>query len=219
MGYSTTWGKWSIVLWCSLLTGVIYRQNCAASSRVYVEEPIYEEFLTRFAARAQKNVAGDPFDPNTFIGPQIDGNQHAKIMGMLDRAKSDGARVVVGGTNPHSWFIEPTIFRDVKQSSEIMQDEVFGPVVAVASFKDVEDVVQKAHDTVYGLAAAVFTSDISTGLRMAKELQAGSVWVNCYNRITHAIPFGGYNQSGTGKDLGYEGIEGYTQLKAVRFHL
>ncbi|CAI6094853.1 unnamed protein product [Clonostachys chloroleuca] len=199
--------------------GIFYNmgQNCCASSRVYVQESIYEDFLKRFAARARRNKSGDPFDNNTFLGPQIDGNQHSKIMGMIQRAKSDGVGVVTGGTSPDGWFIEPTIFRDVKSSAEIMQQEVFGPVVAVAPFKDIHDVLEKAHDTIYGLAAAVFTSDIKRGIRLSKMLQAGSVWVNNYNMISHALPFGGYGQSGNGKDLGSEGIEGYTQLKTVRF--
>lgn len=201
------------------LTSLFRRQNCCASSRVYVQESIYEDFLKRFAARARRNKSGDPFDNNTFLGPQIDGNQHSKIMGMIQRAKSDGVGVVTGGTSPDGWFIEPTIFRDVKSSVEIMQQEVFGPVVAVAPFKDINDVLEKAHDTIYGLAAAVFTSDIKRGIRLSKMLQAGSVWVNNYNMISHALPFGGYGQSGNGKDLGSEGIKGYTQLKTVRFSL
>jgi aldehyde dehydrogenase (NAD+) len=201
------------------LTSLFRRQNCCASSRVYVQESIYEDFLKRFAARARQNKAGDPFHKDIFLGPQIDEKQHSKIMGMIQRAKADGVRVVTGGTSPEGWFIEPTIFRDVKSSAEIMQEEVFGPVVAVASFKDIDDVLEKAHGTIYGLAAAVFTSDIKRGIRLSKMLQAGSVWVNNYNMISHALPFGGYGQSGNGKDLGSEGIEGYTQLKTVRFSL
>lgn len=140
-------------------------------------------------------------------------------MGIIERAKSDGTICVAGGRSPNGWFIEPTIFRDVKQSTELMQDEVFGPVAAVAPFKDMDDVLEKAHDTCYGLVAAVFTSDLTRGVRMAKELRAGSVWVNCYNMISHQLPFGGYRQSGKGRDLGYEALEGFTQLKTVRFRL
>ena len=140
-------------------------------------------------------------------------------MGMIENAKSQGAVCASGGHSPEGWFVEPTIFRDVKQSMDIMREEVFGPVVAVAPFKDVADVLKMAHDTCYGLAAAVFTSDIKQGIRMAKGLEAGTVWVNCYNMISHQLPFGGYKQSGNGKDLGEEAIAEFTQTKAVRFML
>ncbi|KAM0544114.1 hypothetical protein ACHAPJ_011996 [Fusarium lateritium] len=194
--------------------GIFYNMG-----RIYVQESIYEAFVSKFVARAKKNILGDPFEPDNFLGPQIDGRQHSKIMGMIENAKSQGATCATGGTSPGGWFIEPTIFRDVSQSMEIMQEEVFGPVVAVASFKDMDDALNKAHDTCYGLASAVFTADIKTGIRVAKELQAGSVWVNCYNQITHALPFGGYRQSGNGKDLGSEALDEFLQTKTVRFML
>jgi aldehyde dehydrogenase (NAD+) len=140
-------------------------------------------------------------------------------MDIIHRAKQEGAVCTAGGRSPGGWFIEPTIFRDVKQSMSIMKEEVFGPVVAVAPFKDVEDVLEMANDTCYGLAAAVFTSNIQRGIYMAKGMQAGSVWVNCYNAISHALPFGGWKESGSGKDLGEEALGEFTQLKTVRFML
>lgn len=136
-------------------------------------------------------------------------------MGMIENAKTQGAICATGGRSPSGWFIEPTIFRDVKVDMGIAREEIFGPVVAVASFRDEEEALEMAHDTCYGLAAAVFTSDIKQGIKMAKELEAGTVWVNCYNKISHALPFGGYRQSGNGKDLGEDAIYGFTQLKTI----
>ncbi|KAF5500407.1 Aldehyde dehydrogenase [Colletotrichum siamense] len=197
--------------------GIFYNmgQNCCASSRVFVHESVYESFITKFVERARKNQLGDPFDDKTFLGPQISGSQHSKIMGMIENAKTQGAICATGGRSPSGWFIEPTIFRDVKVDMGIAREEVFGPVVAVASFRDEEEALEMAHDTCYGLAAAVFTSDIKQGIKMAKELEAGTVWVNCYNKISHALPFGGYRQSGNGKDLGEDAIYGFTQLKTI----
>ncbi|KAI8235710.1 Aldehyde dehydrogenase [Colletotrichum sp. SAR 10_86] len=197
--------------------GIFYNmgQNCCASSRVFVHESVYESFMAKFVERARKNQLGDPFDDTTFLGPQISGSQHSKIMGMIENAKTQGAICATGGRSPSGWFIEPTIFRDVKMDMEIAREEVFGPVVAVASFRDEEEALAMAHDTCYGLAAAVFTSDIKQGIKMAKELEAGTVWVNCYNKISHALPFGGYRQSGNGKDLGEDAIYGFTQLKTI----
>ncbi|KAJ4247102.1 hypothetical protein NW762_013240 [Fusarium torreyae] len=185
----------------------------------YVQEGTYEAFVSKSVARAKKNTIGDPLKTDTFLEPQIDGRQRSKIMGMVEKAKSQGATCATGGTSPGGWFIEPTIFRDVIQSMEIMQEEVFGPVIAVDSFKHVDDALARAHDSCYGLASAVFTADIKIGIRVAKELQAGSVWVNCYNQITHALPFGGYRQSGNGKDLGSEALDEFLQTKTVRVML
>ncbi|KAJ3962371.1 hypothetical protein N0V92_000945 [Colletotrichum tropicale] len=202
---------------CGLIipTSSSARQNCCASSRIFVHESVYESFIAKFVERARKTQFGDPFDDKTFLGPQISGSQHSKIMGMVEKAKSQGAICVFGGRSPSGWFIEPTIFRDVKMDMEIAREEVFGPVVAIASFRDEEEALAMAHDTCYGLAAAVFTSDIKQGIKMAKELEAGTVWVNCYNKISYALPFGGYRQSGNGKDLGEDAIYGFTQLKTV----
>jgi acyl-CoA reductase-like NAD-dependent aldehyde dehydrogenase len=166
-----------------------------------------------------QNKAGSPFDEDTFLGPQISAGQHVKIMKMIGTAKTEGARLVVGGGSPSGWFIEPTIFADVKPSMQLMREEVFGPVVAVAPFRTSEDALQMANDTCYGLASGVFTSDMKTGMRMARGLEAGSVWVNCYNSISHQLPFGGYKESGNGKDLGGEAMNEFTHTKTVRFML
>lgn len=197
----------------------IYRQNCCASSRIYVHSSIYETFISKLVERARKNVAGDPFDKQTFMGPQIDGRQHARIMAMIERARTQGAKLATGGGSPGGWFVEPTVFRDVEQGMEVMREEVFGPVVAVAPFSTVDEVMDMAHDTCYGLAAALFTQNMSTGLRVAKDLEAGTIWVNSYGAISHALPFGGFRQSGSGKDLGSEALDEFTQTKTVRVNL
>lgn len=198
---------------------IMSRQNCCAGSRIYVQQGVYEAFLEKFATRAKKNVLGDPFDQQTFLGPQISKGQHTKIMGMIDEAKAQGATLVTGGTSPRGWFIEPTIFRDVGQDMEIMREEVFGPVAAVAPFEDAADALRKVNDTRYGLAAGVFTSDMKKGIRMAKDIEAGTVWVNGYNMLTHQMGFGGYKDSGIGKDLGEDVLGEFTNTKAVRIKL
>ncbi|ETS72999.1 Aldehyde dehydrogenase [Pestalotiopsis fici W106-1] len=201
--------------------GIFYNmgQNCCAGSRIYVQEDVYEAFLEKFIRRVEKNVMGDPFHEKTFLGPQISAAQHAKIMGMIENARTQGAVLAKGGESPHGWFIEPTVFRDVRQDMDIMREEVFGPVVAVASFKDASDALAKVHDTCYGLAAAVFTSDLKQGLGMAKSIKAGTIWVNCYNMITHELPFGGCRESGVGKDLGEDVLSEFTNTKSIRIML
>lgn len=184
-----------------------------------MQESIYEEFLSKLVARASKNIIGDPFDSNTTMGPQISETHHAKILAMIAHAKAAGCRCILGGHRGPGWSVEPTIFRDVTQSAALMREEVFGPVAAIASFKTAEEALEKANDSCYGLAAAVFTRDLELGLRMAKELKAGSVWLNGYNAISHQLPFGGYKESGNGKDLGQEALDEFTQMKQIRVML
>ena len=217
MGYVTI--RPSILHLRTLLLNVKRRQNCAASSRVYVQESVYEEFLSKLVSRASKIILGDPFDSNTSMGPQISKAHHAKIVDMITQAKEAGCNCILGGDKGPGLFVQPTIFRDVEQSARLMQEEVFGPVVAVSSFKTPEEALKKANDSCYGLAAAVFTRDIDLGLRMAKSLEAGSVWLNGYNAISHQLPFGGYKESGNGRDLGQEGLNEFTQKKQIRVML
>ncbi|EXJ78724.1 aldehyde dehydrogenase (NAD+) [Capronia coronata CBS 617.96] len=191
-------------------------QNCCASSRVLVQRDIYATFLEKFKTRAEKNVLGSPFDGNTFLGPQISGAQHSKILGTIEEAKAEGAVCITGGKSPSGWFIEPTIFKDVKSTMKITREEVFGPVVVVAPFEDEAEAIQMANDSCYGLAAGVFTSDIKEAIRITKGIAAGTVWVNCYNAISHQLPFGGYKQSGIGKDLGQAAVDEFSQVKTVR---
>lgn len=202
-----------------MLTRQSFSQNCCAGSRVYVQRSVYDVFLDRLVKKAESNVMGNPFDSNTFLGPQISGTQHSRIMDMIEHAKSQGAKCIAGGRSGEGWFVEPTIFSDVTQSMDLMRHEVFGPVVAIAPFDEVDEVLRMANDSCYGLAAGVFTSVMKQGLYMARELEAGSVWVNCYSAISHALPFGGYKESGNGRDLGEAALDEFTHLKTVRLRL
>lgn len=203
-------------------TGIFYGKGevCAAGSRVLVERSIYDEFVEAFAARAEKMTVGDPMDANTRLGAIVSEEQLERVMGYVEAGKSEGARLVAGGertaVNGKGNFVTATVFADVETDMKIAREEIFGPVVAVIPIDDLDDAIAKANDTIYGLAAGVWTRDIGKAHRVARELQAGTVWINTYNQYDAASPFGGYKQSGFGRDLGYEAaLEKYTQVKSV----
>ncbi|KAI0853901.1 aldehyde dehydrogenase [Daldinia vernicosa] len=203
--------------------GIYYNhgQCCCAGSRVYVQEGIYDKFVAAFKKRAEENHVGDPFDERTFQGPQVSKLQYDRIMGYIEEGKKGGATIETGGERhgDKGYFIKPTIFTNVTHDMKIMQEEIFGPVVAVAKFKTEEEVVHLGNDSTYGLAAAVHTSNLNTALRVANELHAGTVWVNSYNLIHHQLPFGGYKESGIGRELGEAALANYTQNKSVSIRL
>ncbi|KAL2127705.1 hypothetical protein VTI74DRAFT_10297 [Chaetomium olivicolor] len=203
--------------------GIYYNhgQCCCAGSRIYVQEGIYDKFIEAFKKRAQENKVGDPFHPETFQGPQVSKLQFDRIMGYIKSGKEQGATVVTGGERlgDKGYFIQPTIFADVKQDMKIMQEEIFGPVCAIAKFKTEEEAIQLAHDTSYGLAAAVHTKDLDTAIRVSNALRAGTVWVNCYNQLHWALPFGGFAESGIGRELGEAALANYTETKSVAIKL
>jgi len=203
--------------------GIYYNhgQICCAGSRIFVQEGIYDKFLEAFKKRAQQNKVGDPFQEDTFQGPQVSKLQYDRIMSYIDSGKSEGATVVTGGSRhgQKGYFIQPTIFSDVRPDMKIMQEEIFGPVCSIAKFKDEAEALEMAHDTTYGLAAAVHTQDLTTAIRMSNALQAGTVWVNCFNLLHHALPFGGYKESGIGRELGEAALANYTQNKSVAIRL
>ncbi|KAI9488521.1 aldehyde dehydrogenase domain-containing protein [Zychaea mexicana] len=196
-------------------------QCCCAGTRIYVQESIYDKFLARFKEFTSQTKVGDPFDEAVFQGPQVSQTQFDRIMGYIKAGKDEGATCYMGGNRlgDKGYFIEPTVFTDVKGDMKIMQEEIFGPVVSVAKFKDEEDVIAKAHDTVYGLAAAVFTQNITRAVSVANKLEAGTVWVNCYNELDYNTPFGGYKQSGIGRENGEYALENYYQVKAVKINV
>lgn len=203
-------------------TGIFYGKGevCAAGSRVIVERPIYDEFVEAFAARADKMTVGDPMDENTRLGAIVSEEQLERVMGYVEAGKAEGARLVTGGertdVNGKGNFVTATVFADVDASMKIAQEEIFGPVAAVIPVDDMEHAIATANDTIYGLAAGVWTRDIGKAHRIAREVQAGTVWVNTYNQYDSASPFGGYKQSGFGRDLGHEAaLEKYTQVKSV----
>jgi aldehyde dehydrogenase (NAD+) len=203
--------------------GIYYNhgQCCCAGTRIYVQEGIYDKFLAAFKKRAEENKVGDPFHEETFQGPQVSQLQYDRIMSYIESGKADGATIVTGGERhgDKGYFIKPTIFADVRPDMKIMQEEIFGPVCAISKFKDEKEVIGYAHDTPYGLAAAVHTTNINTAIRVSNALKAGTVWVNCYNALHFAIPFGGYKESGIGRELGEAALHNYTQNKSVAIKL
>jgi len=203
------------------LNAIFYNKGevCAAGSRLLVEEPVKEEFLAKVADRAKKTTVGDPLDKNTRMGPVISKGQLDKVIEYVESGKKDGARLVSGGDRPANlqkgYFVNPTIFSDVKNSMRIAREEIFGPVLSVLSFKDQADAVAQANDSLYGLAAAVWTKDVKKAHQVARAVKAGTVWINTYNLYDVALPFGGYKQSGFGRELGKEALDQYTQTKSV----
>ena len=203
-------------------TGIFYGKGevCAAGSRVLVERAIYDDFVGALADRAAKTTVGDPMDAKTRLGAIVSEQQLERVLGYVEAGKADGARLVAGGERTtvggKGNFVTATVFADVEPDMKIAREEIFGPVVSVLPFEDVEDAIAVSNDTIYGLAAGVWTRDIGKAHRMAGELKAGTVWVNTYNQYDPASPFGGYKHSGFGRDLGWEAaLEKYTQVKSV----
>ena len=196
-------------------------QCCCAGSRLFVEEKVYDAMVERLANKAADRKLGDPFDPATEQGPQVDKTQFDKVMSYIDQGKKQGARCVTGGERfgDKGYFIKPTVFADVKDEMVIATEEIFGPVMQVLKFKDVEEVVRRANTTDYGLAAAVWTRDIGKAHAIAHRIRAGTVWVNCYDVFDAAAPFGGFKSSGMGRELGEKAIDNYTEHKTVTVSL
>lgn len=196
-------------------------QCCCAGSRLFVESSIRDEFLDKVKKLAANRRVGNPFDTETEQGPQIDRNQFNKIMSYIDQGQSEGATLVTGGkrVGDRGFFIEPTIFGDVTDDMSIAREEIFGPVLSVLTFDDQEDLIRRANQTFYGLAAAIWTRDISTAHEFAARVRAGTVWINCYDAFDAAAPFGGFKMSGHGRELGEEGLRAYTENKTVTVKL
>lgn len=206
-----------------LVLGIFYNTGevCCAGSRVYIQEGIYDEVLAEFKKAAESVKIGDPFAEDTFMGAQNSSTQLDKILKYIEIGKSEGAKVVAGGARhgDKGYFVKPTIFGDVKEDMQIVKDEIFGPVVTISKFSTVDEVVKYANDSDYGLAAGVHSTNLSTALSVANKLKAGTVWVNTYNDFDAMVPFGGYGQSGIGRELGEAALDNYTQLKSVRIGL
>jgi aldehyde dehydrogenase (NAD+) len=207
-------------------TGIFYGKGevCAAGSRLFVEKKIHDEFMGKLVDRAKKLKPGDPLDPKTRLGAIVSEQQLNTVMGYIDAGKKEGAQLVAGGNRVsidggRGYFLEPTIFDAVKNDMKIAQEEIFGPVLATIPFDDVEQVADLANQNIYGLAAAVWTSDVKKAHQIVKRLKAGTVWVNAYNLYDVALPFGGYKQSGFGRELGSEALEHYTEVKSVWMQL
>jgi len=196
-------------------------QCCCAGSRLFVEEKCYDEFVEKSVARAKKRTVGNPFDKKTEQGPQVDQDQFNKVMSYIDAGKKEHAKLVAGGNRVGNkgYFIEPTVFSDVQDDMKIAKEEIFGPVMAILKFKDIEEVTERANKSMYGLAAAVWTKDITKAHAIADGVRAGTVWVNCYDVFDAGAPFGGFKQSGIGRELGEYGLSNYTEVKTVTIKL
>ena len=204
------------------LTGIFYGKGevCAAGSRLLVEDSVAGEVRGRILERAKKMVAGDPLDPKTRLGALVSKTQMERVLGYIARGKNEGATILSGGertsVNGKGYFVQPTVFEGVERDMTIANEEIFGPVLAMMTFSDgIAGAADLANATIYGLAAGIWTRDIKKALRTAREIRAGTVWINTYNMYDAASPFGGFKQSGFGRDLGVHALEGYTQVKSV----
>ncbi len=202
-------------------TGIFYGKGevCAAGSRLYVERSVKDAFMETLLERTSRMVPGDPTHPKTRLGALVSEQQRDRVLSYIEAGTEQGAKLVAGGkpatVEGKGYFVEATVFDEVDIDMRIAREEIFGPVLSVLEFEDVDDAIQQANQTIYGLAAGVWTRDVGKAHRFAREVQAGTVWVNTYNRYDSASPFGGVKQSGFGRDLGRYALEQYTETKSV----
>eukprot|EP00127_Corallochytrium_limacisporum_P003050 Clim_evm6s145 gene=Clim_evmTU6s145 len=192
-------------------------QCCIASSRIFVEESIYDEFCNRMVEQCKTWAVGDQWSANTMHGPQVDKDQYDKILDLIESGKKSGARLLTGGgrCGQQGYFVEPTVFCDVPDDARIAREEIFGPVLQIFKFKDIDEVIERANNTDYGLGAGVFTRDIKKAHRIINAVRAGTIYVNCWNQFSSATPFGGFKSSGMGRELGKAALDNYTEVKTV----
>lgn len=192
-------------------------QNCCAGSRTFVQEKIYEQFVRKAVEMARTRRVGNPFEKGIQQGPQVDDEMFNKVLSYIDFGKKDGAKLEFGGKKlgNEGYFVEPTVFSNVTDDMRIAKEEIFGPVQSILKFKTLDEVIERANRTNYGLAAGVLTKNIDNALTFANAVEAGSVWVNCYDAVAPQAPFGGYKQSGFGRELGADGIEPYLETKTI----
>jgi aldehyde dehydrogenase (NAD+) len=202
-------------------TGIFYGKGevCAAGSRLLVEAGIHDEFVGKLAERAKKLMPADPLDPKTRLGALVSEPQMKKVLGYVETGIQEGARLAAGGqrqpVNGKGYFVQATVLDEVENRMRVAQEEIFGPVLSVIRFDDVEDAVRKGNEVLYGLAAGVWTKDVKKAHAVARKLQAGTVWINAYNYYDAGMPFGGFKASGFGRDLGPDSLREYTQVKSV----
>ncbi|XP_035205333.1 aldehyde dehydrogenase, mitochondrial-like [Stegodyphus dumicola] len=199
--------------------GLFFNQGqcCCAGSRIFVEEDIYNEFVERSVQSAKSRKIGNPFESGVEQGPQIDDEQMNKILDLIKSGNAEGAKMLCGG-NRHGgkgFFVSPTVFADVQDNMRIANEEIFGPVMQIMKFKSVDELLERANKTMYGLAASVFTQDIDKAMYFSSGLRAGTVWINCYDVFSAQAPFGGFKMSGIGRELGEYGLQAYSEIKTV----
>ncbi|MBX5437299.1 MAG: aldehyde dehydrogenase family protein [Alicyclobacillaceae bacterium] len=207
------------------IMGIYFNQGqvCAAGSRVYVQKGVFDNVVSNMVDYSKSVRLGPGIDPQSEMGPLVSNEQFNRVMHYIERGREEGAELLCGGARPdhlsNGYFVQPTVFVATQNDLTIMREEIFGPVVVVSPFNDIEDIVKKANDTMYGLAAGVWTNDIRKAHRTAHLLKAGTVWVNCYNLIDNASPWGGFKQSGIGREMGHYALELYTEVKSVWVNL
>jgi betaine-aldehyde dehydrogenase len=196
-------------------------QVCSAGSRLLLQEPLYERFMERLVERAKKIRVGDGFDPETEMGPLVSRSQMERVQRYIEVGVEEGARIECGGSRigDRGCFIEPTIFTHTSPGMRIVQEEIFGPVLVVQTFKEEAEAIALANNTIYGLAGAVFTQDAARAHRVIRKLRAGITWINTYHPTYNEAPWGGYKQSGIGRELGTYGYEAYTEVKQINVNL
>ncbi|WHX64773.1 aldehyde dehydrogenase family protein [Peribacillus frigoritolerans] len=205
------------------LMGIMFNQGqvCCAGSRLYIQKKSYDNVVADLVSHAKNIKQGAGLDPSTQIGPLVSSEQMERVGGYIEKGKSEGAEVVTGGNygQGEGYFVTPTIFAGVEDEMTIAKEEIFGPVVAAMPFDDLDDVINRANNSEYGLAAGLWTQDVRKAHYVANELKAGTVWVNCYNAFDAASPFGGYKQSGIGREMGSYALDNYTEVKSVWINL
>jgi len=192
-------------------------QNCCAGSRTFVHEDIYDKFVEKAVENALKRKVGDPWNSETEQGPQIDHTQFQKILSLIESGTQEGASLKCGGgkAKERGYYIQPTVFADVTDSMTIAREEIFGPVQQIIKFSDIDEVIKRGNNTTFGLAAGVLTNDYNKAMKVVNSIDAGSVWVNCYDHVTPQNPFGGFKRSGQGRELGEYALKEYTEIKCV----
>lgn len=196
---------------------VLAGQCCTAGSRTFVHESIYDEFVKKAVKAAEKRIVGDPFKSGTQQGPQVSQEQFDKIMFLINKGVEEGAKLEFGGKRygEKGYFVQPTVFSNVTDDMTIARDEIFGPVQSILKWSSLDEVIARANDTQYGLAAGVVTKSLDTANTLSRALKAGTIWVNMWNGFDAGVPFGGYKTSGIGREKGEAALSHYTQVKAV----
>jgi aldehyde dehydrogenase (NAD+) len=205
------------------LSGIMFNQGqvCCAGSRLFVQKKAFDNVMADMVSHAKSIKQGPGLDPDTTMGPLVSEEQHNRVMSYISKGQDEGAELLTGGSRPfeQGYFVEPTIFADVDDKMTIAKEEIFGPVVAAMPFDDLDEVIERANRSEYGLAAGLWTENLKTAHYVSNNLKAGTVWINCYNAFDAASPFGGYKQSGMGREMGSYALNNYTEVKSVWVNL